>query len=157
MGPYSFWVSPADLTENLPKQLILKMTRNTKVGESSICRRPQMSLTLPSPLSHYSKYISTSRSAFLMSFAPKLFFFLLNMLWSRHVKPSPAIGEKSERSEIRDIKVCTDWSFPESVKCTIYDPLYKDGWIKKNANQKHATQKSTKSTHGSTQSISISK
>ena len=35
-------------------------------------------------------------------------FFLLNMLWSRHVKPSPAIGEKSERSEIRDIKVCTD-------------------------------------------------
>ena len=58
-------------------------------------------------------------------------FFLLNMLWSRHVKPSPAIGEKSERSEIRDIKVCTDWSFPESVKCTIYDPLYKDGWIKR--------------------------
>ena len=84
-------------------------------------------------------------------------FFLLNMLWSRHVKPSPAIGEKSERSEIRDIKVCTDWSFPESVKCTIYDPLYKEGWIKKNAIQKHATQKSTKSTHGSTQSISISK
>ena len=37
-----------------------------------------------------------------------VFFFLLNMLWSRHVKPSPAIGEKSERSEIRDIKVCTD-------------------------------------------------
>ena len=35
-------------------------------------------------------------------------FFLLNMLWSRHVKPSPAIGEKSERSEIKDIKVCTD-------------------------------------------------
>ena len=59
------------------------------------------------------------------------FFFHLNMLWSRHVKPSPAIGEKSERSEIRDIKVCTDWSFPEAVKCTIYDPLYKDGWIKR--------------------------
>ena len=37
-----------------------------------------------------------------------IFFFLLNMLWSRHVKPSPAIGEKSERSEIKDIKVCTD-------------------------------------------------
>ena len=34
-------------------------------------------------------------------------FFLLNMLWSRHVKPSPAIGEKSERSEIKEIKVCT--------------------------------------------------
>ena len=28
------------------------------------------------------------------------FFFLLNMLWSRHVKPSPAKGEKSERSGI---------------------------------------------------------
>ena len=28
--------APADLTENLPKQLILKMTRSTKVGESSI-------------------------------------------------------------------------------------------------------------------------
>ena len=33
------------------------------------------------------------------------------MLWSRHVKPSPAIGEKSERSEIRDIKVCTSLQF----------------------------------------------
>ena len=58
---------------------------------------------------------------------PLLLFFLLNMLWSRRVKPSPAIGEKSERSEIKDIKVCTDRSFPESVKCTIYNPLYKNG------------------------------
>ena len=32
-------------------------------------------------------------------------FFLLNMLWSRHVKPSPAIGEKSERSEIKDVNM----------------------------------------------------
>ena len=37
------------LTENLRKQLILKMTRSTKVEESSICRQPQMSLILPSP------------------------------------------------------------------------------------------------------------
>ena len=35
-------------------------------------------------------------------------FFLLNMLWSRHVKPSPAKGEKSERSGIKDVKVCTN-------------------------------------------------
>ena len=27
------------------------------------------------------------------------------MLWSRHVKPSPAIGEKSERSEIKDVNM----------------------------------------------------
>ena len=62
-------MSPADLTENLPKQLILKMTQSTEVGESSICRRPTMSLILPSPHSHYSKSISTFRSAFLMSFS----------------------------------------------------------------------------------------
>ena len=33
------------------------------------------------------------------------FFFLLNLLWSRHVKPSPAIGEKSEDSDSRKPKM----------------------------------------------------
>ena len=52
------------------------------------------------------------------------FFFLLKMLWSRHVKPSPAIGEKSERSEIKENKVCTVRTIPESGRCTLNDPLY---------------------------------
>ena len=106
-------------------------------------------------------YIACWKSNLLTLFYPwqGSNFFFLNMLWSRHVKPSPAIGEKSERSEIKDVKVCTVWTFPESVWCTIYDPLYKRGWIRTNyvMQRKVLRKKPTKRTHSSPQSISISK
>ena len=44
-------------------------------------------------------------------------FFLLNMLWSRHVKPSSAKGEKRLK-RIKNSKVCTNWALPESASCT---------------------------------------
>ena len=63
----------------------------------------------------------------LWAIVATIFFFLLNMLWSRHVKPSPAKGEKSEISDFKEIKVCTNWTIPETVNCTNYAPLYK--WL----------------------------
>ena len=59
LSSQEFWIhallSESDLTKNLPKQLILKMTRSTKIGESS---------------TYWNKHIHTSRSAFWMSFSP---------------------------------------------------------------------------------------
>ena len=44
------------------------------------------------------------------------FFFLLSLLWSRHVKPSPAIGEKSEDSDSRKPKMYNLFLSGNSIK-----------------------------------------
>ena len=90
------------------------------------------------------------RSCGIIPWKGLLGFFLLNMLWSRHVKPSPAKGEKSERSGIKDVKACTNWTFPESAWCTINDPLYNKGRIRTNyvmQRDQELRKKPTKSTH----------
>ena len=46
-----------------------------------------------------------------------LLFFLLNMLWSRHVKPSSAKGEKRQK-RIKTPKFVQTEAFPESALCT---------------------------------------